>query len=95
MKKGITLTVFSVLIIAASYVLYCFNHIPHKKYTNADFNRDCLLYTSDRVEKMLGRMKASKLYRCVDWDPEGDVYKRQPFRVPFFYLFIIFQPEFF
>ena len=25
----------------------------------------------DRVEKMLGRMKASKLYRCVDWDPEG------------------------
>ena len=24
----------------------------------------------DRVEKMLGRMKASKLYRCVDWDPE-------------------------
>ena len=25
----------------------------------------------DRVEKMLGRMKAGKLYRCVDWDPEG------------------------
>lgn len=25
----------------------------------------------DRVEKMFGRMKASKLYRCVDWDPEG------------------------
>lgn len=25
----------------------------------------------DRVEKMLGRMKAGKLYKCVDWDPEG------------------------
>lgn len=25
----------------------------------------------DRVEKMLGRMKAGKLYICVDWDPEG------------------------
>ena len=25
----------------------------------------------DRVEKMLGRIKSSKLYRCVDWDPEG------------------------
>lgn len=29
---------FSMLIIAALYVLYCFNYIPHKKYTNADFN---------------------------------------------------------
>lgn len=29
---------FSVLIIVALYVLYCFNYIPHKKYTNADFN---------------------------------------------------------
>lgn len=38
MKKRITLIVFSVLIIAALYVLYCFNYIPHKKYTNADFN---------------------------------------------------------
>ena len=28
----------------------------------------------DRVEKMLGRMKASKLYRCVDWDPERKYY---------------------
>ena len=34
MKKRITLIVFSVLIIAALYVLYCFNYIPHKKYTN-------------------------------------------------------------
>ena len=25
----------------------------------------------DRVEKMFGRMKAGKLYKCVDWDPEG------------------------
>ena len=24
----------------------------------------------DRVEKMFGRMKAGKLYKCVDWDPE-------------------------
>ena len=38
MKKRIKLIVFSVLIIAALYVLYCFNYIPHKKYTNADFN---------------------------------------------------------
>ena len=38
MKKRITLIVFSVLIIVALYVLYCFNYIPHKKYTNADFN---------------------------------------------------------
>mgnify|MGYP002913713328 FL=1 len=38
MKKRITLIVFSMLIIAALYVLYCFNYIPHKKYTNADFN---------------------------------------------------------
>ena len=38
MKKKITLIVFSVLIIVALYVLYCFNYIPHKKYTNADFN---------------------------------------------------------
>ena len=38
MKKRITFIVFSVLIIAALYVLYCFNYIPHKKYTNADFN---------------------------------------------------------
>ena len=37
MKKRITLIVFSVLIIVALYVLYCFNYIPHKKYTNADF----------------------------------------------------------
>ena len=29
---------FLVLIIVALYVLYCFNYIPHKKYTNADFN---------------------------------------------------------
>ena len=29
---------FSMLIIVALYVLYCFNYIPHKKYTNADFN---------------------------------------------------------
>ena len=36
MKKRITLIVFSVLIIVALYVLYCFNYIPHKKYTNAD-----------------------------------------------------------
>ena len=38
MKKRITLIVFSVLIMVALYVLYCFNYIPHKKYTNADFN---------------------------------------------------------
>ena len=38
MKKRIMLIVFSVLIIVALYVLYCFNYIPHKKYTNADFN---------------------------------------------------------
>ena len=38
MKKRITFIVFSVLIIVALYVLYCFNYIPHKKYTNADFN---------------------------------------------------------
>ena len=38
MKKRITLIVFSMLIIVALYVLYCFNYIPHKKYTNADFN---------------------------------------------------------
>ena len=38
MKKRITLIVFSVLIIVALYVLYCFNYIPHKKYTNANFN---------------------------------------------------------
>ena len=38
MKKRITFIVFSVLIIAVLYVLYCFNYIPHKKYTNADFN---------------------------------------------------------
>lgn len=25
----------------------------------------------DRTEKMLMRMKAGKLYRCVDWDPTG------------------------
>ncbi|RGR55310.1 DUF1287 domain-containing protein, partial [Agathobacter rectalis] len=31
MKKRITLIVFSMLIIAALYVLYCFNYIPHKK----------------------------------------------------------------
>ena len=38
MKKRIMLIVFSVLIIVALYVLYCFNYIPHKKYTNEDFN---------------------------------------------------------
>ena len=38
MKKRITLIVFLVLIIFALYVLYCFNYIPHKKYTNEDFN---------------------------------------------------------
>ena len=26
----------------------------------------------DRVEKMFGRMKAGKLYKCVDWDPGGE-----------------------
>ena len=38
MKKRITRIVFSVLIMVALYVLYCFNYIPHKRYTNADFN---------------------------------------------------------
>ena len=38
MKKRITLIVVLMLIIVVLYVLYCFNYIPHKKYTNADFN---------------------------------------------------------
>lgn len=37
-EEGNNAYCFSVLIIAALYVLYCFNYIPHKKYTNADFN---------------------------------------------------------
>ena len=37
-EEGNNVYCFSVLIIAALYVLYCFNYIPHKKYTNADFN---------------------------------------------------------
>ena len=37
MKKRITLIVFSVLIIVALYVLYCFNYIPHNKNPN-EFN---------------------------------------------------------
>lgn len=36
-EEGNNAYCFSVLIIAALYVLYCFNYIPHKKYTNADF----------------------------------------------------------
>ena len=37
MKKRITLIVFSVLIIVALYVLYCFNYIPHKKIYKCRF----------------------------------------------------------
>ena len=37
-EEGNNAYCFSVLIISALYVLYCFNYIPHKKYTNADFN---------------------------------------------------------
>ena len=48
MKKGITLIVFSALIIAALYVLYCFNYIPHKKYTNEDFNIKTYISKTDK-----------------------------------------------
>lgn len=37
-EEGNNAYCFSVLIITALYVLYCFSYIPHKKYTNADFN---------------------------------------------------------
>ena len=41
MKKKITIIITStivILIIIVLYVLYYFNYIPHKKYTNTDFN---------------------------------------------------------
>ena len=41
MKKKILIIVTNfliVLIIVVLYALYRFNYIPHKKYTNADFN---------------------------------------------------------
>ena len=63
MKKRITLIVFSVLIIAALYVLYCFNYIPHKKYTNADFNIEAYKSNIRSEERRVGKECRSR------WSP--------------------------
>ena len=36
-KKGILLGALAVFALALIYVLYRFNYLPHRKYTNADF----------------------------------------------------------
>ena len=41
----IFIIIFIILVIAIVYILYLFNYIPHKKYTNEDF--DIKQYTSD------------------------------------------------
>ena len=41
MKNKKIIIIFGILIIVISFILfllYKFNYIPHKKYTNADFN---------------------------------------------------------
>ena len=48
-KKLIIVTNFLiVLIIVALYVLYHFNYIPHKKYTNEDFNIKTYISKTDK-----------------------------------------------
>lgn len=42
---NIFIIIFIILVIAIVYILYLFNYIPHKKYTNEDF--DIKQYTSD------------------------------------------------
>ena len=38
MKKKIMMIAAFVLVMIGFYALYRFNYIPHRKYTNADFN---------------------------------------------------------
>ena len=51
MKKKILIIVTNfliVLIIVVLYALYCFNYIPHKKYTNEDFNIKTYISKTDK-----------------------------------------------
>ena len=36
-KKGVLLGALAIFTLALIYVLYRFNYLPHRKYTNADF----------------------------------------------------------
>ncbi len=47
MKKKLVIILFAILIIAI-YVLYRFNYIPHKQYTDADFNIDTYISGVDK-----------------------------------------------
>lgn len=48
-KTIIILTfVFVFILLAAAYVLYLFNYIPHRKYTNEDFNIQDYVSAADR-----------------------------------------------
>ena len=73
MKKRITLIVFSVLIIVALYVLYCFNYIPHKKYTNADFNIEAYKSNIDKDNDGISlRLTTSNGKNIIEIEDRGD-----------------------
>lgn len=47
-KKILILGVFLIIIFCLIYILYLFNYIPHKKYSNADFNITKYISSTDK-----------------------------------------------
>ena len=78
MKKKITIIITStivILIIIVLYVLYYFNYIPHKKYTNTDFAMDTVvsetLYTTgDDLNTTIGEKIRQIETEYLSWTDE-------------------------
>lgn len=47
-KKVITILIILLLIFAGMLVIYVFNSIPHKQYTNSDFNIETYISSTDK-----------------------------------------------
>ena len=64
MKKIVILIVLIVLL--AFYTLYVFNYIPHKKYTNKDFNIETYISDIERFQRSISLANVQKIADALE-----------------------------